>query len=165
MIRKFKNFTPEIHPNAVIIGNAEIIGDCRIAANASIWPFAVLRGDIEHIEIGENSNVQDNATVHTRHGAQTIVGKNVTIGHNAVLHGCTVEDDVLIGMGAIILDNSVIGKGSIIAAGAVVTGKTIPPRSLVMGAPGKVVREVTDAELAGTLENAREYVQVSKEYN
>lgn len=154
---------PQIHENAKIAENAAIIGDVVLSEGVSVWYGAVIRADACTIRVGENSNVQDCCCLH---GAQdTTVGKNVTIGHGAIVHGCTVEDNCLIGMGATILDGAVIGEGSIIGAGALVgEGKVIPPRSLVVGVPGKVIREVTDEQFEGILKNAALYVEEGKLY-
>jgi len=155
--------TPEIHKDARIAENAAIIGDVTLGAGVSVWYGAVIRADACAIRVGENSNVQDCCCLH---GAKdTTVGKNVTIGHGAIVHGCTVEDNCLIGMGATILDGAVIGEGSIIGAGALVgEGKVIPPRSLVVGVPGKVLREVSDEQFEGILKNAALYVEEGKLY-
>ena len=155
--------TPEIHQDARIAENAAIIGDVSLGAGVSVWYGAVIRADACAIRVGENSNVQDCCCLH---GAKdTTVGKNVTIGHGAIVHGCTVEDNCLIGMGATILDGAVIGEGSIIGAGALVgENKVIPPRSLVVGVPGKIVREVTDEQFEGILKNAALYVEEGKLY-
>jgi len=155
--------TPEIHKDARIAENAAIIGDVTLGAGVSVWYGAVIRADACAIRVGENSNVQDCCCLH---GAKdTTVGKNVTIGHGAIVHGCTVEDNCLIGMGATILDGAVIGEGSIIGAGALVgEGKVIPPRSLVVGVPGKVIREVSDEQFEGILKNATLYVEEGKLY-
>ena len=154
---------PEIHKEARIAENAAIIGDVTLGAGVSVWYGAVIRADACAIRVGENSNVQDCCCLH---GAKdTTVGKNVTIGHGAIVHGCTVEDNCLIGMGSTILDGAVIGEGSIIGAGALVgEGKIIPPRSLVVGVPGKVIREVTDEQFEGILKNAALYVEEGKLY-
>lgn len=153
--------TPDIHKDARIAENAAIIGDVSLGAGVSVWYGAVIRADACAIRVGENSNVQDCCCLH---GAKdTTVGKNVTIGHCAIVHGCTVEDNCLIGMGATILDGAVIGEGSIIGAGALVgEGKVIPPRSLVVGVPGKVIREVTEEQFEGILKNAALYVEEGK---
>ena len=152
---------PQIHENAKIAENAAIIGEVILEAGVSVWYGAVIRGDMGAIRVGENSNVQDCCCLHGSKG--TTVGKNVTIGHGAIVHGCTVEDNCLIGMGATILDNAVIGEGSIIGAGALVgENKVIPPRSLVVGVPGKVIREVTDEQYEGILKNAKMYVEEGK---
>lgn len=163
IIKPCNGKAPEIHKDAHIAENASIIGDVTLGAGVSVWYGAVIRGDACTIRVGENSNVQDCCCLH---GAKdTTVGKNVTIGHGAIVHGCTVEDNCLIGMGATILDGAVIGEGSIIGAGALVSeGKVIPPRSLVVGVPGKVLREVTDEQFEGILKNAAAYVEEGKLY-
>lgn len=142
-----------IHPTAVIIGNV------TLGRDASVWPTAVLRGDIDAIAIGDETNVQDGVIVHVDAGRPVRVGNRVTIGHRAVIHGCTIEDDCLIGIGAIVLNGAIVGTGSVIGAGAVVPeGMKVPPGSLVLGVPGKVVREV-GAELSAKIEHgARTYV-------
>ncbi len=161
MIYSFDNMTPKIAESAFIAESADIIGDVTIADGASVWFGAALRGDEGKIEIGENSNVQDNATVHNN----TKIGRNVTIGHNAIVHGCEIEDNVLIGMGAVVLDGAIIGEGSIVGASALVTGgKVFPPKSLILGSPAKLVRELTDEDVASTINNAEEYVRLSKKY-
>ena len=163
IIRPCNGKEPGIHAEAKLAENVAIIGDVEIGAGASVWYGAVLRGDACAIRVGENSNVQDCCCVH---GAKdTTIGKNVTVGHGAIVHGCTVEDNCLIGMGATILDGAVIGEGSIIGAGALVgENKIIPPRSLVVGVPGKVVREVSDEQFEGILKNAELYVHEGKMY-
>ena len=133
--------------------------------NVNIWYGAVLRGDIERITIDEGTNVQDNSVLHTDRDCKLIIGKGITVGHSVILHGCTVEDDSLIGMGATILNGAHIGKNSIIGANSLITeGKKIPERSLVMGSPGKVVREVTDAEIKAIHDNAQRYIKNSLRY-
>lgn len=131
-----------------IAPSADVIGSIRLGAEASIWFNAVLRGDNDWIEIGDGSNVQDGSIVHTDPGLPVTIGRNVTVGHQVMLHGCTLEDDCLIGNGAIVLDGAVVGAGSLVAAGALIAPNArIPPRSVVMGAPGKVVREVNAKDL------------------
>ena len=143
--------------------NATVVGDVKFGENVSIWYGAVIRGDAGAIRIEDNSNVQDNCVIHGNLNATTVIGKNVTIGHCAVIHGCIIEDNVLVGMNSTILDNAVIGAGSIIGANALIpAGKIIPPKSLVLGVPGKIIREVTDEEVEGTIQNALWYVQISK---
>jgi carbonic anhydrase/acetyltransferase-like protein (isoleucine patch superfamily) len=150
---------PQIDPTAYVAAEAVVIGDVRLAARASVWPTAVLRGDINFIEIGEDSNVQDGCIVHLAEDLPVRVGKLVTVGHRAILHACTVEDECLIGMGATILDGAVIGKGSIVGAHALVTGGVkIPPGSLAMGMPAKVVRALRPEEIAGIRVWADHYV-------
>ncbi len=166
MIEPFINVSPTYDESNFIAPSAVVIGDVTLGKGASIWYHAVVRGDVHWIRIGEGSNVQDNAVVHVSHGtAPTRIGDYVTIAHGAIVHGCTIEDRVLVGMGAVILDHAVIGHDSIIGARALVTGgKVIPPRSLVMGSPAKVVRALTDEEVAGIRENAENYVHYSAIY-
>lgn len=165
MIRGFNGKFPEISESAYVDEMASVIGDVELGESVNLWPGAVLRGDINKIVVGRDTNIQDNATIHTQHDAITNIGCCVTIGHNAVVHGCTIEDNVMIGMGAIVLDNAYIERDVIIAAGAVVTqGKKIPSRSLVMGTPGKIVRLLTQEEINAIHNNADEYVHMSQLY-
>jgi carbonic anhydrase/acetyltransferase-like protein (isoleucine patch superfamily) len=137
---------------------ASVLGDVRLAAKASVWYAVTLRAEFEPIDIGYGSNIQDGSTIHVDPGFPARIGSGVTVGHNAVLHGCTVEDDCLIGMGAIVLNGAVIGTGSLVAAGAVVAqGAVIPPRSLVAGVPGKVRRELSDDEVNHNRRNSQVY--------
>ncbi len=160
-----KKSEPHIHDTCFVAPNASVIGAVQIGKDSSVWPFASLRGDSNTIRIGERTSVQDNAVIHTEHARGTHIGDDVTIGHNAIVHACTVQDTVLIGMGAIILSGAEIGEESIIAAGAVVPEDTkIPPRSLVMGVPGKIVRELTGEEVARIQENAQVYVEKIQAY-
>lgn len=140
-----------------------IEGDVHIGEDASIWHYAVVRGDEDSIRIGARSNVQDGAVLHVDEGWPLVIGSGVTIGHRAVVHGCTIEDDVLVGMGAIIMNGARIGAGSIIAAGAVVTGGAeIPPRSLVVGVPAKVRGSVRPEQCADTQKNAARYIALAE---
>ena len=146
--------------NIFISKSADVLGKVKIGDSTSIWYQAVLRGDMEAIEIGERSNVQDGSVVHVAENYPVKIGNGVTIGHNSIVHGCTIEDNVLVGMGAIILNGAVIGENTIIGAGTLVTqNKVIPPNSLVIGSPGKVVRQLTDAEIESIRANAREYME------
>lgn len=164
IIRKACGKLPEISHSTRAAENAAVIGEVALGAFVTLWYGAVLRGDEAPIRIGDGSNIQDNCTVHCAAGKPVTVGVNVVVGHGAILHSCTVEDGCLIGMGATLLDGCVIGRGSIIAAGALVPpGKIIPPGSMVMGVPGKVVRTVTEEEMAETLANAEHYVQLGRE--
>ncbi len=152
-----------IHPSARIAKNATLLNDVRVEANVSIWPGVVARGDHHEIIIGEGSNVQDNAVLHVSHDSTTIIGKNVTIGHAAIIHGCQIGDNCIIGMGSTIMDNAVIGKNCLIGAGAVVSKNVvIPDNSVVMGLPGKVRRETTPDEIAYNEYSAHEYQICSK---
>ena len=149
---------PQLDPQAWAAPNASLIGRVRLAARASVWYSATLRAEAEPIEIGAGTNIQDGVTVHVDPGFPVRVGSGVSVGHNAVLHGCTIEDGALIGMGAIVLNGAVVGAGSLVAAGALVPqGVVIPPGSLVAGVPGRVRRELTDAEAAGNRHNAAVY--------
>ena len=167
MLRPFRNVVPTIDPSAYVDESAQVIGDVVLGPESSIWLNAVVRGDVNYIRIGPQSNLQDGVIVHVNHQPSypTIVGERVTVGHAAILHGCVVEDRCLIGMGAILLNGSHVGSDSIVAAGTLVPERTvIPPRSLVMGSPGKVTRALTDAELAFILEGAANYVRYRLEY-
>ena len=145
--------------------NATLAGDVHLGDNVTILFGAVLRADMDSITIGDGSNVQDNAVIHESVGQPVVIGKNVSVGHGAIIHGAKIEDNCLIGMGAIVLNDAKIGEGSLIAAGALVSErKEIPPRSLVMGVPGKVVRELTDEEVAANIRNAQTYVSVGARY-
>ena len=155
---------PRIHPTARAAENAVILGDVTLEEHASLWFGVIARGDVAPIVIGAHSNIQDGCLIHNNTGIPTIIGRNVTAGHGAILHGCTVEDNCLIGMGAILLNGCVIGAGSIVAAGALVTERTvIPPGSMVMGSPGKVVRAIRPDELEHNRANAKEYVRFAAE--
>lgn len=152
---------PQLHPQSWLAPNATLIGQVVLAAGASAWYGAILRAEAELIEIGAGTNIQDGVTIHVDPGFPVRVGAGVSIGHNAVLHGCTVEDDSLIGMGAVVLNGANIGAGSLIAAGAVVPqGAMIPPRSMVAGVPGKVRRELSEDELSNIRQNALVYQQL-----
>ncbi|MEV6979614.1 gamma carbonic anhydrase family protein [Kitasatospora sp. NPDC093806] len=150
---------PDVDPSAFVAPNAVIVGSVTVHAGASVWYGAVLRGDAEAITVGAGSNVQDNCSVHGDLGFPVVLGERVSVGHNAVLHGCVIEDDVLVGMNSTVLNGARIGAGSLIAAGAVVTqGTQVPPGSLVAGVPAKVRRELTEEERAGIKFNAEGYL-------
>jgi carbonic anhydrase/acetyltransferase-like protein (isoleucine patch superfamily) len=155
----------EAHPQSWIAPTATLIGRIRLQANASVWFGAVLRGDNELIDIGENSNVQDGTVMHTDMGSPLTIGKNVTIGHNVMLHGCTVDDNTLIGINSVILNGAKIGKYCIIGANSLIgEGKVIPDGSLVMGSPGKIIRELTDAQKKMLEASAAHYVLNAQRY-
>jgi carbonic anhydrase/acetyltransferase-like protein (isoleucine patch superfamily) len=148
-----------------VAGNATVIGDVTLAEGVSVWFGAVIRADKDRISIGRSSNVQDNAVVHTSRGFPVTLGTQVSVGHGAILHGCTIGDRVLVGMGAIIMNGANVGAGSLIAAGAVVTeGTRIPPGSVVMGVPGKVVRPVSADQAASIVTNAESYAELARRY-
>ncbi|MEQ9103783.1 MAG: gamma carbonic anhydrase family protein [Rhodothermales bacterium] len=161
MIHSFIGRTPVLGERAFVADTATLTGDIVAGDDAGFWFGAVLRGDVNWIRIGDRTNIQDNAVVHvTHHSAPTSIGSGVTVGHGAIVHGCTIEDDVLIGMGSIILDKAVVGHHSIVGAGALVTGGTvIPPRSMVFGNPARIVRQLTDAEVESISHYARNYVR------
>lgn len=150
---------PSIHETALIAAGSRIVGDVELGERASVWYNAVVRGDVNSVRIGARSNVQDNVSIHVDAGHPAIIGADVSIGHNAVVHGCAVGDGSLIGMGSVVLSGAVIGAQSLVAGGAVVLeGTVVPPRSLVAGVPAKVRRELTDDEVEGIAANASRYL-------
>ncbi len=163
MIRTYRGQRPAIAESAFVDQSAQVIGSVKAGERSSIWCNTTVRGDVNSIEIGEETNVQDNCCLHVDPDAPLVLGKRIVVGHSVTLHGCVIEDDCLIGMGAIVLSGAKIGSGSIIAAAAlVVEGAEIPPRSLVMGTPGKVRRQTTEAELEGIRRGAQCYVDKSR---
>lgn len=166
MLHPFLDVNPTIPETAFVAPSADIIGDVVLGEDCSVWFNATIRGDVHWIRIGARSNVQDGAVVHvTNRTSPTRIGEDVTIGHSAVVHGCTIQDRVLVGIGAVILDHAVIGHDSLIGARALVTGGIeIPPRSMVLGSPAKVVRELTDEEVAKVGSFASHYVQYGRIY-
>ena len=164
-IETFDGHSPNIHPSVFTAASADIIGRVKIEEEASIWYNATLRGDINDIVIGPRSNVQDNACIHLADDYGAHIGELVTIGHSAIIHACTIKDEVLVGMGACILDGAVIGERSIIGANALITGGTvIPPGSLVLGSPAKVVKTLDKKQQEGIKKWAEKYVFNSKKY-
>ncbi|TFE37269.1 gamma carbonic anhydrase family protein [Streptomyces sp. ICN441] len=154
---------PRISPEAFTAPTSVVIGDVTMAAGASVWYHTVLRADCGPIVVGADSNIQDNCTVHVDPGFPVTIGERVSVGHNAVIHGCTVEDDVLVGMGATVLNGAHIGAGSLVAAQALVPqGMRVPPGSLVAGVPARIKRELTDEEREGVRLNAAMYLELSK---
>jgi carbonic anhydrase/acetyltransferase-like protein (isoleucine patch superfamily) len=166
LIERYLDFDPEVHPDAWVHPMACVMGEVQLSARVTIWPSTVLRGDQGAIEIGEDSNVQDGTVVHATGGySSTTVGRRVTIGHRAVIHGCTIEDDVLIGMGAVVMDNAVIRSGSIVGAGAVVLAKAeFPPNSMILGSPAHAVRETTPAHREWIEHSWTTYVRLGREH-
>ena len=172
-VYSYNDIEPEIGENVLIAPGARVIGRVKLAEGVSIWHNAVLRGDVHDIEIGPYSNIQDNSTVHcdsgisglNPNGLPTIVGAHVTVGHNCVLHACNIEDNCVIGMGAIILDGAHIGRGSVIGAGALVTkGTVIPPLSLVVGVPGKVVKTLPESTAEANEKQTEHYYELAGYY-
>jgi len=173
MIMNFEGNKPKIKKDAFIAPSADVIGDVKIGKNSSVWFGCVIRGDIHKIRIGKRTNIQDLSMVHVTHytkedksdGNPTLIGDNVTIGHRVMLHGCTIENACLIGMSATILDGAVIGKESIVGASSLVTkDKKFPPRSLIMGSPAKLIRELSDDEVSFLYESAQNYVEAKDRY-
>lgn len=166
MIRPYKSIYPRIAASAYVDHAAHVIGDVTMGERSSIWPCAVARGDVNRIEIGDDTNIQDGSVLHGELDKYPVlIGARVTVGHMACLHGCVVEDDCLIGIGAIVLNGARIGKGSVVAAGALVPeGMEVPPGSMVMGTPAKVRREVTAEEKARFADNAQRYIRYRQDF-
>ena len=166
MIRPYRGVLPRIADSAYIDESAQVIGDVVVGERSSIWPNATVRGDVHYIRIGDDTSVQDNAVLHVEAQVHPLlIGNRVTAGHGAVLHGCIIEDDCVIGIGAIVLNGAKIGKGAIIAAGSVVTeGMIVPPGSMVMGLPGKIRRDLTPEERERFRLNSARYVQLAQIY-
>jgi carbonic anhydrase/acetyltransferase-like protein (isoleucine patch superfamily) len=156
---------PEFSHPVFIARNATVIGDVTIGEDVGIWFGAVVRADKDRIVIGDRSNIQDNAVVHTSKGHPSLIGRLVSVGHGAILHGCTIGDRVLVGMGAIVMNGAIIGEGSLLGAGTVVTeGTEIPPDSVVLGLPGRVVKQATEQQRQYINDNALNYCELAKEY-
>jgi carbonic anhydrase/acetyltransferase-like protein (isoleucine patch superfamily) len=166
MIRAYRGIVPKIAASAYIDPSAQVIGDVVVGERSSIWPNVTARGDTNSIRIGDDSNVQDNSVLHSDPGIFALeIGNRVTVGHLAMLHGCTIEDDCVIGIAAVVLNGAKVGKGSVIASGAVVPeGAEVPPDSMVMGVPGKVRRQLTEDERERFRENAKHYVEAARIY-
>jgi len=165
LIRDFKNFKPKIGKNSWISESAYIIGDVILGNNVSVWFGVVIRGDVASIEIGNDTNIQDNSVIHSEVGYPTKIGNGVTIGHNSIIHGCEINDNVIIGMGAIVLNGAKIGKNSIVGAGAVVTeNKVFEDNSLILGVPAKFIRKLDNEEIKKIKKNSESYIMLKKEY-
>lgn len=165
MIMDFEGVTPRINKNTYISESVDIIGKVNVEENVNIWFGTRLRGDMNNIIIGENTNIQENSVVHVDINSPCIIGKNVTIGHGTIIHGCSISDNVLVGMGSIILNNAKIGKNTIIGAGSLVTqGKEFPEGVLILGNPAKVIRQLTETEIESIQRSADNYVSLSKKY-
>jgi carbonic anhydrase/acetyltransferase-like protein (isoleucine patch superfamily) len=166
MVREHRGRMPVVHPSVFVDESAQVIGDVEIGAESSVWMNAVVRGDVNAIRIGRRTNVQDGVVIHVMHDTHaTSIGDDVTIGHGAIVHGCAVGNRVLIGMGAILLNGASVGEDAMIAAGALVTEDAIvPPRTLVMGAPARVRRELSEEEIRFVLESAANYVRYRVDY-
>ena len=166
MMHSFKDISPKVHETAFIADGAVVIGDVQIGEDASVWFGSVIRGDVNYIRIGARTNIQDMTMIHVNsHTDPTILEDEITVGHRVTLHGCYVEHGCLIGIGAILLDGVRVGAQSLVAAGSLLApGTQIPPRSLVLGAPAKVKRELTDDEIAGLDRSWRNYVELKNKY-
>jgi carbonic anhydrase/acetyltransferase-like protein (isoleucine patch superfamily) len=164
-IRSFEGHDPDPGRDGFVDPTAVVIGRVRLGRSVSVWPHTVLRADSDVITVGEATNIQDGSVVHVDAGVPCAIGARVTIGHRAIIHGCVIEDDVLVGMGAIVMNHARIGTGSILGAGALVTERSeIPPGSLVLGAPGRVVRSTTGAERQRILQSAAHYVTLGRRH-
>jgi carbonic anhydrase/acetyltransferase-like protein (isoleucine patch superfamily) len=165
MIREVNGHKPKIHPTAFVHETAEIIGKVTVEKDASVWPYAVLRGDIAEIVVGEGTNVQDNTVVHTNENKPTILGKRVSVGHSVILHGCTVKDDCIVGMGSILLDGVTVEEECIVGAGAVVSPNTTVPRGhLALGVPARSIRALKPEDLEHIKKNAAHYYELSEDH-
>lgn len=165
MIIEYQNIKPEIHDSCFVADSAEVIGRVKLEENSSIWYGCIIRGDENYINIGKNTNIQDGTVVHISREHETLIGDYVTVGHKAILHACEIGDNVLVGMGAIILDGVKIEGDVLIAAGSIVTpGKIIPKGSLVMGSPAKVVRNLSEEEIINLKQSALDYCNYAKKH-
>ena len=166
MIRTFQGVKPTVPASCFVEETGIVIGDVVLGEHCSVWFHAVIRGDVHYIRIGDRTNVQDLCMLHVTHDTHPlIIGNEVTIGHSAILHGCTIQDRVLIGMGAIVMDGAVIGEDSVVGAGAlVVEGMIVPPKSVIHGSPGRVRRSVSETELAWIKKSSENYVKYANQY-
>lgn len=165
MIKEYKGIIPKIHPSVFVAESADLIGKINIEENSSIWYGVVLRGDVDSIKIGQYTNVQDQTVIHADTDIPTIIGDHVTIGHSAVIHSCEIKDNVLIGMGSIILPNVIIHENVIIGAGTLIPpGKEIPSNSLVFGSPAKIIRNLTEKEINKIYESSIHYKELAEDY-
>src|SRR5512142_404417 len=165
-IGAYKGISPRLHPTVLVLEGATVIGDVEMGEGSSVWPGTIVRGDVCHVRVGARTNLQDGVVVHvTTDVHPTLIGDEVTVGHRAVLHGCTIKDRCLIGMGAIVLDGAEVGPDALIGAGALVTpGTVVPPGTMFLGAPGKVKRPLSAHEQASLRESAAHYVEISAQY-
>lgn len=166
MIRDFNNISPKIHETAFVAPNSTILGDVVLGQGSAVWYNAVLRGDLDSIVVGDNTNIQEGCILHCKKGEDVKVGSHVTVGHGAILHSCHVGDNTLIGMGAIVMENSEIGNNCLVAAGSVITPRTkIPDGSLISGSPAEVKRVLSEEEILEIKNNANQYINLLKYYN
>jgi gamma-carbonic anhydrase len=165
-VAPYRGVAPRLHDSVLVMDGSVVIGDVEIGEGSSIWPGAVVRGDVHHVRIGARTNLQDGAVVHvTTDRHPTRIGDDVTVGHRAVLHGCTVKERCLVGIGAVVLDGAVVGPDALVGAGALVTpGTVVPPGAMVLGSPARVKRQLTDEEKAALRESAAHYVELAARY-
>jgi carbonic anhydrase/acetyltransferase-like protein (isoleucine patch superfamily) len=164
-IYELDGVAPEVAESAWVAGSAEVMGNVRLAEDASVWFGAVVRGDCESISIGEGSNIQDASVLHADHGKPLVVGRHVTVGHQVMLHGCTIGDESLIGIGAVVLNGAKIGRNCLVGAGALVTeGKEFPDGSMIIGSPAKAVRQLTPEQIEGLRRSAQHYVDNARRF-
>jgi carbonic anhydrase/acetyltransferase-like protein (isoleucine patch superfamily) len=163
----YDNITPQVHSSCILFPGTHTIGDVHIGADSSVWFGSIIRGDVNYIRIGERTNIQDNTVIHvTTGGSPTIIGDNVTIGHAAIIHACTIKDRVLVGMGSTIMDDVTVGEDCIIGAGSLLTsGKSFPSGHLVMGSPAKIIRPLNAKELERLKKSASQYIKLAKSYS
>jgi len=165
MIRPYRGHVAQVAASAYVDPSAQVIGEVAIGERSSIWPCVVIRGDVGLIRIGDETNIQDNSTLHSDEGFPLTIGNRVTVGHQVMLHGCTIEDEVVVGIGAVVLNGARVGRGAIIAAGALVPeGMEVPPGAVVMGVPGKVRRQVTPEEKRRFALNLQHYIDKARIY-
>lgn len=165
VIRAFQGRSPKVDPTAFVEASAQVVGDVELGPQASVWFNAVVRGDVDSVRVGAQTNVQDLCCLHVSHGFPLVLGARVTVGHGVTLHGCTVSDDCLVGIGAIVLDGAEVGAGCLVGAGALVTpGTKIPAGSLVLGSPAKVVRPLNDEERQRLVHSYRSYLALALEH-
>lgn len=163
MIHAIDDKVPSIHPDVFVAWNAEVAGDIELAEDSSVWFNVTIRADIGAVRVGRGSNIQDGTIIHVETDSPCLIGEHVTVGHNAILHGCVIEDNCLIGMGAIVLDKARIGKGSVVGAGALVTqGKEFPPNSLIIGSPARAVRTIGQEDAERMRHNNERYIAMAK---
>jgi carbonic anhydrase/acetyltransferase-like protein (isoleucine patch superfamily) len=164
-IYQLDDLTPDIHASAWVADNAQVLGRVTLAEDSSVWFGVVIRGDTDTISVGRGSNIQDNSVLHADHGSPLVIGENVTVGHQAMLHGCSIGDGTLIGIQAVVLNGARIGKNCLVGAGALVTeGKVFPDGSMILGSPAKVVRQLTPEQIEGLKMSAKNYTANAKRY-
>lgn len=164
-IYQLDDLTPDVHATAYVADSAQVIGDVKLGADSSVWFGAVIRGDTDTITVGEGSNIQDASVLHADHGMPLTIGRHVTVGHQVMLHGCTIGDGSLIGIGAVVLNGAKIGKNCLVGAGSLVTeGKEFPDGSMILGSPAKVIRQLTPEQIEGLQGSAQRYIENGRRF-